>query len=705
VRGNITTASRWLNTRPSSAVTKPFNFYDTGESVDDIQPANWAVDHRTEFKYDGTGTYVIETDTPSTSNVIATFLPTIAHVTKASYDFNTGLVTSNTDANGNVVNLRYDNMGRRIQVTAPDGGKTTYTYNTASGVGNLTGDGVQQTIDATSDCIAGRYCGASYVIQDGLGRDIQTFSQHSAGTVLVKTDYDGFGRAVSVTNPYFSVNDSTYGMTSTQYDALGRVNRSTEPDNSVVTTAYSQTIQGIGGICTTMTDETNRKREVCADALGRPTAVFEDPAGSSLETDFTYATTPNGGQQIVITQKGRSSNASSTYRVRTSLYDSLGRLLSATNPETGTISYSYDDNGNVISKTDARGVTANYTYDQMNRLDLATFSNAPAGTPNGCWIYDASSYGPLSFTNPVGRLVVSSEGCGNVYHGYSYDSMGRIILKYQCGGDANSAPANCGSQQASYDYVGDMTSLTYQNGYKVNYIYDQGGGLLSATDGNGYIYANNITHAASGAATSISTPTFNYNYVYNKRFQVTQIAIGSLAASLLVKDYDYNSGHDNGDVISVTDENDGRRSQAFSYDALNRLTCAQAGVTTLGSSCTGTGAWGDSYNYDDWGNLTGKTRTNGAGEQVALSVGTSNRISSYVNAAGVALTPVYDGAGNIANDGTTAYTFDGSDRLLSAGSTHYTYGPGGERISKSDGTTYYYGPSGQVLTTFNADGS
>lgn len=43
-------------------------------------------------------------------------------------------------------------------------------------------------------------------------------------------------------------------------------------------------------------------------------------------------------------------------QTRNFAYNSLSRLVSAQNPESGTIQYSYDANGNLTQKTDARGV-------------------------------------------------------------------------------------------------------------------------------------------------------------------------------------------------------------------------------------------------------------------------------------------------------------------------------------------------------------
>src|SRR5882724_12551086 len=78
-------------------------------------------------------------------------------------------------------------------------------------------------------------------------------------------------------------------------------------------------------------------------------------------TKYEYDTL---GSLITVTQRKGTSGAIQT---RTFAYDSLKRLTSAANPESGTISYQYDDGGNLLVKTDARSVSAHYSYDALNR--------------------------------------------------------------------------------------------------------------------------------------------------------------------------------------------------------------------------------------------------------------------------------------------------------------------------------------------------
>ena len=59
-------------------------------------------------------------------------------------------------------------------------------------------------------------------------------------------------------------------------------------------------------------------------------------------------------------------------------------MTSATNPESGIISYQYDSNGNLLVKTDARTASAHYSYDALNRPTRRWYngSSALADTTN-----------------------------------------------------------------------------------------------------------------------------------------------------------------------------------------------------------------------------------------------------------------------------------------------------------------------------------
>src|SRR6185369_16024230 len=130
---------------------------------------------------------------------------------------------------------------------------------------------------------------------------------------------------------------------------------------------------------------------------------------------------------------------------RSFTYDSLSRLQSANNAESGTILYKYDDTGNLIVKTDARSVSAHYEYDLLNRITRrwynasalvsSTAHNNPAlpssvgATDEVKFYYDSQTLpsGAPSYTRgpSAGRLVAQTYGTGSNGDYFAYDVRGR----------------------------------------------------------------------------------------------------------------------------------------------------------------------------------------------------------------------------------------------------------------------------------------
>ena len=81
-----------------------------------------------------------------------------------------------------------------------------------------------------------------------------------------------------------------------------------------------------------------------------------------------------------VTQQGGSSDQSK-WRVRRFTYDSLSRLLTANNPESGLIAYFYDNNGNLTQKVmpspnqiGTATHTISFGYDALNRVTGKAYS-------------------------------------------------------------------------------------------------------------------------------------------------------------------------------------------------------------------------------------------------------------------------------------------------------------------------------------------
>jgi RHS repeat-associated protein len=137
------------------------------------------------------------------------------------------------------------------------------------------------------------------------------------------------------------------------------------------------------------------------------------------------------------------------------------------------------------------------------------------------------------------------------------------------------------------------------------------------------------------------------------------------------------------------------------YDALNRLTSAQNG----GTDCTKTTVngkteyWGNSYSYDAWGNLLGKSVTKCSAENLSATAAANNQLQGGYT---------YDAAGNMTWDQTDLVTavYDAENRIGTAtkngATTSYTYDARGDRVEKSNGgspptgTLYWYMTPGIV---------
>jgi YD repeat-containing protein len=214
--------------------------------------------------------------------------------------------------------------------------------------------------------------------------------------------------------------------------------------------------------------------------LGRLTNVVE-PTGAS--TGYAYDAQDN---LRTVNQLGLSGE---TARARSFVYDSLSRLTSSTNPETGTISYIYDANGNVISKSDARNVTTSFVYDALNRVTSTSYSDGI--TPNNYYAYDVAPSWMPDLKNVIGRLANSANQFGGGTSGkaaaatYSYDPMGRVIREWV---QTPSASPGGYFLYSNYNVAGNVTSLTYPDGRVVNQQWNGAGQLQQVADGSGYLY-------------------------------------------------------------------------------------------------------------------------------------------------------------------------------------------------------------------------
>jgi RHS repeat-associated protein len=251
----------------------------------------------------------------------------------------------------------------------------------------------------------------------------------------------------------------------------------------------------------------------------------------------------------------------------------------------------------------------------------------------------------------------------------------------------------------------------------VTYTPDSAGRLVSAADGNGTNYVVSASYNPDGSLKNLlngSTPALNQSFQYTPRLQLCRITTLTAGASptsctdtqnignIMDRGYDFHagngtpgSGSDNGNVFGITNYRDTNRSQAFTYDSLNRLTSAWS------SANSGAYSWGENYSIDAWGNLQiSPMGTKAHGGNFTLSGNAQNRPTGLP----------YDAAGNLMSYVSATYTYDQENRLSSTAGMSYTYDGNGERVLKSNSSTgsptkRYWSMGGNTLAEDDGSGN
>ena len=722
-RGNLTTVTKQCFIGSTAcAIGNPattYTYYDTGQIYQMTDPKL----NVTTYSY--TDSYTPCSGTAPPSGATNAYLTTVTypqtnsvnHIETYCHDYAKGLMFSSTDENSQTSTYAYvDSLDRLTQASYPDGGQTTYSYN----------DTPPSPTQTATKKLNSSQSVTTVSTMNGLGAVIQTqLTSDPQGTITTKKTLDGLGRDYTVYNPYRSTSDPTYGYATYVYDALGRTTTVTKQDSSVVTTQYC-------GQETLVTDEASHWRRSKTDGLGRLIEVDEPNS-----TTATVNVCPGTGEPIWVTTYTNDALNNLTAVVqggshnRSFVYDSLKHLVQSTNPESGVICYGtlsgstcqqngYDLNGNVVYKTDARSITTTAAYDALNRVTGLTYSNSD---PSVSYTYDQDQSTCLGLGQNncynIGHRTTMTDAGGT--ENLAYDKMGRELVEQRI---TNSVTK---STTYTYDLAGDLATLTYPTGRIITYTYDSAGRPSDAVD-----TTNSINYAVGSCSNGAASPTTGTcyapqgavaqikngtnlvsTYLFNVRLQpcwmyaTTGTALATNTSctatdpgpgNILDLQYNFNSGHDNGNVYGITNNRDSTRTQTFTYDQVNRIVTAAASTYSQSSAH----CWGETYTYDQWANMStigaiSSSYTGCTQDNLSVSVTTNNQLSSTGFS--------YDAAGNMTGDNTYTYGYNAESEIKSAAGVNYTYDGDGNRLEKSNGKLYWYGAGTEILDESDLSGN
>lgn len=606
------------------------------------------------------------------------------HTVLMQYDSNTGKMNQHTDPSGVVTALSYEsNLGRLSQVTNGSGSTTPKTswisYDDSAQTATLT---AELTDSLTSSTIT-KY--------DGLGRLRETEQATGGSSIISRIEYDALGRALRRSLPS---DNGAYQYTTFTYDALDRVFKAANADSSISRTCYK-------GDQVIARDEAGKWRLSQMDALGRLISVTEDPSAvscdgqSSANPGLAYVTnySYNAIDNLLSVSHMVGSSAGQT---RSFSYDMAGRLLTANNPETGTITYSlYDGNGNLGRKTDARGWQTNYFYDNLNRPTSKTYSDA--NTSSVTWIWD---------TAKVGRLTSVDSGISKTT--FTYDTVARIATSVQR------------TDSVDYDFVyryhkgWGLKQVQYPSDRWIRYTPDVAGRLvtverLTSAEALDKTYWSGVQYAPQGAPKQISlgntlTERWDLNTTRQQPWEI-KIGTASNDSDRGKWQFNYCGGYNNGSCATNNGNILGQwnytpnRIQTYSYDALNRLATVSEG---------GTGSWSETYGYDRYSNLYWANRTGLGTAHIMKPISTAwftNNHNRAVPTSG-SESSYYDNAGNMIQYGSLSIAYDAENRprqVTGSGTVSYSYDGEGRRVKKVDGsviTRYVYDASGNLAAEY-----
>lgn len=444
------------------------------------------------------------------------------------YDYDLyGNLTKYTDGLGNETTYEYDALGNRVKISDALGNYTEFTYDAFGNVVNKKSSG---RIDESF-----KYDG---------NNNLEMMSDSNGN--IVRFTYDEFNNLKTKVEVAASSDESRKAdykptaddrVTSYEYDNLNRCIKETYPDGSFNEYTYDH-LEKIKSIKDAKSNETSYDYDYRGNLIS-----VKRPEGDV--TSYVY----DGNDNLTEIHKAKGGIISYTY-------DACGNLNTEKDEAGSLKKYTYDCFGNVLSENNSNGIIQ-YDYN-LNDHIIRKQVNTKKTKEEYRYAYDKND-------NLTGLSTYMNDKLKN-YTSISYDKCNNV--KTVCD--------DKGAVFYSYDNDNRKSSISYQNGDKVSYEFDNNGNI-----------------------TSIKSPSKTYGYNYNSFNEVILKSSGNITHA-----YDYDKL---GRVINLWEN--GYVLENYSYDKVGNLSTKALSIVNNKTSLDyGTYyAEASKYTYDKNGRLVSQT--------------------------------------------------------------------------------------------------
>ena len=325
-----------------------------------------------------------------------------------------------------------------------------------------------------------------------------------------------------------------------------------------------------------------------------------------------------------------------------------GNLTQLTDPDTGITHYTYSGFGELALTTKANGDTLSYQYDALGRR-TTDVSQANGQSSTRTWVYDLDA-GHACGSSATG-LAYGQLACRTApgfAERYQYDSLARQSQAITQLTDKAGLAHNY-TRQYAYDAYSRLLTSTWPNGNTSHWQYNLAGYPSGVEDAQQqWLYGINAQNAWNRPTDISLAGGAIQQTAASDSASGRPLSLATQASGTALQGDTWQWWSNGSMAGRSTLTASGNRTDAFSYDGLERLTQASASGAVTST---------DTASYSTSGNLTSKTGITGS-----YNYG-SSQPHAVVSAGGT--TYGYDASGNMTQRGATNVTYNAIGQPLS----------------------------------------